>query len=609
MALAINMIYDTASITAAQNALKTVYPDTTIDIMKVFAQASQVWSNFITGAKNATGNTLDWKTDITVSFKDDGPTALGAAAPASVTGATLPTSGDLNMNLNPAGLKALFKSATDSNTFLDTVIHEIAHVLGYGTIWTNFGLVKSNPDGATTAVQGTYEYTGKNAVTAYQTLLNDKTITSVPVETTSGDGSAGSHWSATLFNGEMMLMAPKSGYGEPTPISTVTLASFADLGYVVNLANIAAYAGTYIDPSQQVTTTTAGSPTITSLGFSTLLPNQTDDKTPTARNPNITDDNVADSKFYKIVTYGTQPNGNTNGGTNAANGNDVIITKGDADQIYGLAGNDSISSGAGNDTISGGAGNDTIDGGSGVDTAVYTGNLANFKITKTPTQITIKDNVGTSGTDTLVNVEKLKFDDMTVNLSIQSNATTIPAATLKNIEELYVGFFKRVPDADGLSYWIDQFKAGKSVAQIADSFYDAGVQYGNVTGYSNTMTNDDFIKIVYANVLGRTGATAPPAADVAFWSNNITNGVATRGSMVNQMISSAHSYANDATWSWVDKLLNNKATVADNFAVQWGASYATPELSISKGMEIANAVTATDTVAAINLVGLSPVFA
>jgi hypothetical protein len=55
--------------------------------------------------------------------------------------------------------------------------------------------------------------------------------------------------------------------------------------------------------------------------------------------------------------------------------------------------------------------------------------------------------------------------------------------------------------------------------------------------------------------------------------------------------------------------LNNKATVADNFAVQWGVSYATPEISITKGMEIAGAVTATDTVAAINLIGLSPVFA
>ncbi len=277
--------------------------------------------------------------------------------------------------------------------------------------------------------------------------------------------------------------------------------------------------------------------------------------------------------------------------------------------IGGMA-NDILTGNAADNGLRGIDGNDTLNGGNGVDMAFYTGKLSNFTITKTPAQFTVKDNIGTNGTDSLINVEKLVFDDITVNLTLQTQAASIPAATLKSIEELYSGFFKRIPDADGLAYWIEQFKTGKTLNQIADAFYDAGVQYSAQTGFSSTMSNDDFVKIVYANVLGRSGTTAPGAADIAFWSNNIANGAATRGSMVNEMIMSAHNtYANDATWGWVDKLLNNRATVADSFAVQWGLSYATPETSILKGMEIASAVTATDTVAAINLIGLSSVFA
>jgi len=275
------------------------------------------------------------------------------------------------------------------------------------------------------------------------------------------------------------------------------------------------------------------------------------------------------------------------------------------DTLYSLGGDDSVNSGLGDDTIEGGEGNDTIDGGEGNDAAVYTGQLKDFVLTKGATA-TVKDTVGTDGTDTVKNVEKLQFNDASINLAIQAKAASIDPAALKTIQELYLGFFKRVPDADGLGYWIDQYKAGQTIKQIADSFYDAGVQYSTVTGYSSTMTNDAFIAIVYKNVLNR------PTVDTAgldYWLNQLATGGKSRGEMVSDLITAAHGYANDATWNWVDKLLNNKATVADKFAVSWGMGYTTPDESITKGMDIINAVTDTDTSAAINLVGVNTVFA
>jgi hypothetical protein len=279
--------------------------------------------------------------------------------------------------------------------------------------------------------------------------------------------------------------------------------------------------------------------------------------------------------------------------------------------ITGTTGNDSITGSTGNDTITGGGGNDTIDGGGGTNSVIYVGNLANVVITKTGTVVIVKDNTGVNGTDTLKNVHLLQFDDTIVNLIIQSQAavTNISAASLKIIEELYVGFFKRIPDANGLSYWIDQFKAGQTITHIADLFYTAGIQYSTTTGYTSTMTDSDFIKLVYANVLGRSGTTAPNATEIAFWNNKLLAGTETHGSIVKTMIDVVHNqYTNDATWGWVAKLLDNKATVANQVAVIWGINYPTAAESITKGVAIADAVTPTDTTHALSLVGVNTVF-
>jgi hypothetical protein len=61
----------------------------------------------------------------------------------------------------------------------------------------------------------------------------------VPVESQGGSGTAGSHWSDSLFNNELM-----TGYinsGKLNPLSKVTVGSLQDLGYTVNYAAADAY--------------------------------------------------------------------------------------------------------------------------------------------------------------------------------------------------------------------------------------------------------------------------------------------------------------------------------------------------------------------------------
>lgn len=249
---------------------------------------------------------------------------------------------------------------------------------------------------------------------------------------------------------------------------------------------------------------------------------------------------------------------------------------------------------------------DYIDGGSGSDTLVINAKLGPGGGTYFVNEI---------GSNTMLlgyqhaaywathNVERIQFSDFIVNTTVYDNARTIKTAELKSLEELYVAYFNRVPDADGLDYWINQFKAGMSFKQIGDAFFIAAAQFPAQTGYSAGLSNTDFINIVYKNAMGR--ADGADAAGLKYWLNELESGVHSRGSMVGAILAGARAFTGDATWGWVVNLLDNKVKVANQFAVEWGLNYLTPEASITNGIAIASAVTATDTAVAIALIGIT----
>ncbi|RZI44316.1 DUF4214 domain-containing protein [Herbaspirillum sp. HC18] len=273
------------------------------------------------------------------------------------------------------------------------------------------------------------------------------------------------------------------------------------------------------------------------------------------------------------------------------------------ENLVATSAGDFITGNAANNRITSNGGSDTIDGDGGTDTVILAGNWKTWKL-GTSAGTTTASSAG--ATVTMTNVERVQFADMTVNLNATANAKSVSAAQLKSIEELYVAYFNRIPDADGLSYWADQLKAGLSITQIGESFYAAAVQYASLTGYSTGMTNADFVRVVYKNVLGRAGANAPADDDVNYWAGKLADSSATRGSLIGTMLESAHSFKGNATWGWVADLLDNKVTVANYFAVDNALNYNTAEASISKGMALAAAISATDAGAAIQLIGVPP---
>jgi Domain of unknown function (DUF4214) len=86
-----------------------------------------------------------------------------------------------------------------------------------------------------------------------------------------------------------------------------------------------------------------------------------------------------------------------------------------------------------------------------------------------------------------------------------------------SIVRLYLGFFNRIPDSNGLRGWVATMRGGASIASIATSFASSA----EFTQTYGALSNAQFVTLVYQNVLGR----APDANGNAGWLAQLNNGV------------------------------------------------------------------------------------
>jgi hypothetical protein len=233
------------------------------------------------------------------------------------------------------------------------------------------------------------------------------------------------------------------------------------------------------------------------------------------------------------------------------------------------------------------------------DATSFTGNRADYRVVQTNDGYQVTTIATGVSQAFAASTETLSFADVNVNLKVAADAATLAEADVKLLTELYVAFFNRVPDADGLRYWMGQYRGGTSLVSIADGFYTAAVQFSSLTGYSAQMSNADFVTIIYRNVLGRS---SPDAEGLAYWSGALANKTETRGSLIRAILASAHTFKGDATWGFVADLLDNKYSVARDFAIERGLNFKSSEESITRTMQIAAAVTPTGTAAALALI-------
>ncbi|HET8725751.1 MAG TPA: Ig-like domain-containing protein [Anaeromyxobacteraceae bacterium] len=150
---------------------------------------------------------------------------LGQAGPCFVrsTGTQLPVVG--HMMFDSADLANL-----DTRGALEaTILHEMMHVLGFGTIWDRAGLIVGSGGllPSFSGAQALASFVAENGGASYPG-------TPVPVEgADAGVGTANSHWREVDFDDE--LMTGFLDVNVPEPLSATTIGSMKDLGYTVDL--------------------------------------------------------------------------------------------------------------------------------------------------------------------------------------------------------------------------------------------------------------------------------------------------------------------------------------------------------------------------------------
>jgi len=427
-----------------------------------FDNAAATWESIITGDLPDVNHARlglidDLLIEASVTYIDGAGSILGQAGPREFrTGSSLPTLG--MMQFDSADLAEM----VSKGILQDVIEHEMGHVLGIGTLWQGLGL-KSG-----------FNYTGANAIREYSTLLGSS-ATSVPLQTTGGPGTAGSHWSEAVFVTELM-----TGYAEnspPMPLSRVTIGSLQDMGYVVNYGAAEPYSlpGTGALIAGAVAGSSVGSVsmaasheiiaalTTTSFNGQRFINAQdkslsvTETPAPVKLDGIVTSADESSVLFFENTLgsdYLVQLTGVFDKNT-PANASDVkgtlsevaffssgvlvgqyifdnpvdVVTALDAWRDFDLSGNnllenrsttaqnDLLNGLAGDDFIIGGLGDDTMNGGTGDDTVGFDVNIGDATVSEAADVFTI---VSSQGTDQAGEFESFQFADRTLTTAEMS---------------------------------------------------------------------------------------------------------------------------------------------------------------------------------------------
>jgi len=116
------------------------------------------------------------------------------------------------------------------------------------------------------------------------------------------------------------------------------------------------------------------------------------------------------------------------------------------------------------------------------------------------------------------------------------------AMIVEPVNRLYLAYFRRNPDADGLRYWVWRLRGGATLGQVSAAF--AGSP--EFVGTYGSLSDRAFVDLVYRNVLGRSA----DAAGLDYWVGQLAARRLDRGGVMIGFSESAEYKSK--TWAWND---------------------------------------------------------
>lgn len=225
-------------------------------------------------------------------------------------------------------------------------------------------------------------------------------------------------------------------------------------------------------------------------------------------------------------------------------GNDrIVVSDTKNTQITLGTGNSTVVTGGGNDTVAAGLGNSTIQGGTGHAIVSLKGNASDYTVTVDNGHAVVTH----AGTDKVTDISKIQYVQLDSGKALVFAEDTQQAA----ITTLYETTFGRTADAAGLQYWFDRAAAGTSLDRIATEF----TQSAEFTATSGQLSNTDFVHALYQQTFGR----APEADGLAYWTQALESGGATRAQLV-------RSFSDIAAHN-IDGSIHTEATVVGSVTI------------------------------------------
>jgi hypothetical protein len=209
------------------------------------------------------------------------------------------------------------------------------------------------------------------------------------------------------------------------------------------------------------------------------------------------------------------------------------------ENAIGGFGQDTLIGNSVNNRLRGNGDDDFLDGGEGIDTAVYSGTAESYYLEfadPAAYTLTMMDlTADRDGFDTFINVERLQFADTMLALDIWPNETA------GNTYLLYQAAFDRAPDEEGLGFWIHSVDNGANIVNDVALNFILSDEFIGLYGANTSVP--EFMHLLYQNVLNRV----PDQEGLNYWLTEFAkegDSLAYRASILNNFAISTENLYN-----------------------------------------------------------------